>query len=279
MHDILNSLTTLLRHPIVKKNTLVFFLKLLFWQINKRIFHLTFKYNFFSDLSFFLEPSSSYGALTFYTKLPDYYEMSYLLNNLNDSDYFIDIGANIGIFTLLASSKVKKGKLFAFEPNKNVKDKLEKNIKLNNIKNCNVIGKIVSDENKKMFFELNSTSELSRISLKKTDRSSNIDSVTLDEFIVENRLTRVNFLKIDVEGAECLVLKGANKSLKRKLIRNIIFEVNPSSKDFNCDAQSTLALLHSSKYKIFKFGNKGLIEVNSISDLETIETINLLAVA
>jgi len=66
---------------------------------------------------FICDPKSSYGSLVFYEGLPEYYEMNFLKKKLNTKSIFIDVGANVGVYSLLAASVIKSGKIFAFEVN------------------------------------------------------------------------------------------------------------------------------------------------------------------
>lgn len=280
MKNVLINLRKLLKNPSLERNKLSFILKLIFWKINKHFLNISFIYSFYKSLKIVLEPSSSYGALTFYTNLADYYEMHFLLKTLKNQDVFIDIGSNIGIYSLLASTKITSGRIFAFEPNPSIFNKLKTNLQLNNVTNCMPIERIVSNTNEKKMFMINSISELSKIVINNKANKSiiKISSVKLDDFVVENNIQNIKLLKIDVEGAEGLVFEGAKNILKSHLVSNILFELNPVANEFGISSTIIFNQLTNFGYNIYYFNSVGrLVKVNKYSDLPSKDTINLLA--
>lgn len=126
----------------------------------------------------------------------------------------VDIGANIGYFTLLAASLVgKKGKVFAFEPAPQNYALLVKNIEVNGYKNVIPVQKAVSSDTGKIEFFLD-TIALGQSSLFKVSENPTepimVDVVSLDEFFKDNECP-IDIVKMDVEGAEMAVLLGMAK--------------------------------------------------------------------
>ena len=136
----------------------------------------------------------------------------------------VDVGANIGYYTLLLAKRVKK--VYAFEPDKKVFKILEKNVKENNLKNVVLFNKAVGKENKKVKVIRNSNNfGDSRINLPKSlfDKRDLVECIKLDEVIKE----KVDLMKIDVQGWEPQVIKGAKRIIKKD--RPILFlEYTPS---------------------------------------------------
>lgn len=128
-------------------------------------------------------------------------------------DIVFDIGAQAGFYTLLAAGLVgEKGKVFAFEP---VPDNilcLKKHIELNNYKNIFVREEAVSDKSGIVYFERGKSNFTGRIG---ENGELKINAVSLDDLISQNKLPVPNVLKIDVEGAEAAVLKGASSTIKK----------------------------------------------------------------
>ena len=73
------------------------------------------------------------GGLLFCPQLYDYAEIRFLLQTLNDDDVFVDIGAHIGFYSLIASKKIHRGKILAGEANPATYQKLQHNIALNSL--------------------------------------------------------------------------------------------------------------------------------------------------
>lgn len=162
--------------------------------------------------------------------------------NLEDDDdrISIDIGANIGIYTLLLSHLYPKCKVISIEPSPTIFEKLKLNCQLNNLlpgSNLVLLNKAVSDKDGTWveFYEKHSMSTMSKefltsisskIITNKDDELHKeiVRTVTIDNLAETTNINEISFLKIDVEGAEVLVLKGAINILTEKKVRNMIIE-------------------------------------------------------
>jgi len=151
--------------------------------------------------------------------------LSFIKLNNKEIKTIIDIGANIGNFSILSNLLYSKSKIYSFEPIKKTYSILEKN--LINRKNINLFNKAVGENTgvQKMSFD-ESSSGLSRFS----DKGSEVNVVSLDDFIQENKINSIDILKIDTETFESSVLKGAKKSLSKTkyLCIEITLENNPN---------------------------------------------------
>jgi len=129
------------------------------------------------------------------------------------NDVVYDIGAHAGYFTLLASYLVgDEGKVYSFEPNKRVFNALNKNIKINNCRNTFVFNIAVSDKNSYLFFKTGKGSGTGRLS---DVGEYKVEVVKLDDFVCKGDIFGPNVIKIDVEGEELNVLKGAKNLLEK----------------------------------------------------------------
>ena len=133
-------------------------------------------------------------------------------------DTVFDCGAWIGHFTLMASRLVgKNGMVYSFEPQEEIYNMLKKRIKERNIKNVIPINSAVYSHKSTMSVEKETSSADFTIVDIKNGKLSNpvtIDMVDLDSFIKEFKITRLNFIKMDIEGAEIEALQGAKNVLK-----------------------------------------------------------------
>jgi FkbM family methyltransferase len=131
----------------------------------------------------------------------------------------VDVGANVGVLTLRLASKVGAGKVLAVEPNPVAYDRLLKNVDLNKLEN--VVAKRIalaeSDGSATLHIGTgplrNATASL--VSLRGLDGSSTVEVTTLDRLLEESDLPPVSVIKIDVEGMEPAVLRGATGVLQR----------------------------------------------------------------
>lgn len=152
---------------------------------------------------------------------------AFLLENLKQSMIFIDVGAAIGWFTIIASSLVGEGgKVIAFEPSPLRFRTLVENVKLNTDGNVECVDKAVSSENGEAYISgenhpiyLSSSGNIFKINIP-------IDIVTLDSYLKMRGLSNVDMVKIDVEGSELRVLKGMEQTIRNSGEIKIICEVH-----------------------------------------------------
>lgn len=264
----LRILIGILNHPLNKRRFLTFF-KILWWKVNQLFFHLPAIIKIQDNIQCICYPESSYGGTIVYSTLPEYPEMVLLLNYLKPSSIFFDIGANMGMYSLLAASKITKGKIYAFEPNPKILDILYQNIKLNSLeKNIEVVEKVVSDKNGSEMFSIQHVSEYSHISYKSASGDLSIPSVKLDNFCKNERVPFIDMIKIDVEGAEIKVLKGLERYLKNKRVELLIVELSGDSYLYGSRHQETINYLNNLEYLTFRLNNKlNLTEIKLVGNL------------
>jgi FkbM family methyltransferase len=131
------------------------------------------------------------------------------------ADIVLDCGSYVGCFTIIASKLVgAKGKVIAFEPDATSYRKLLANIELNKLTNVKAINKGVFDKNsKKEFYERTSRGS-SFVFESEGMLTKSVDVTTIDNVVKELNLEKIDFIKMDVEGAELQALKGTEKILK-----------------------------------------------------------------
>lgn len=154
-------------------------------------------------------------------------DISLLKRFLSDKSTFLDIGANIGWYTVIASLLMgDSGKVISFEPEPKNVDLLKKNCFINNINCVKIIESIVLDEEKLMNLYLNSEnfgdhsiSEKTylRTWSKKVDDNNKIvvKSITIDSIFTDEEWKNVSLIKIDTQGCESAVLRGMRGRLSK----------------------------------------------------------------
>lgn len=163
----------------------------------------------------------------------------------------LDIGANIGETSMrLAQAAGPNGTVYSFEPSPTVGTKLRKNLSLNSFKNVKIVPLGLGSEPGS--FQLVTPTEHNRggnrISSAGTGGET-IKVVTLDSFIDDEKLTRVDLIKIDVEGFEKNVLLGA-KVLLQKLSPTLFIELDDANlREQNSSAKELVELLESLGYQ------------------------------
>jgi FkbM family methyltransferase len=145
------------------------------------------------------------------------FEINYLdfIASCVDGKVFFDVGANIGSYSLSLHKKAKK--IYAFEASMTNTDCLNENIRTNNINNIETINQAVSDEDNKtvkIYLSPNATGHHSLYD-KSGGKYEYVQTITLDSFCEKNNIKEIGIIKIDVEGAEFDVIKGANQVLEK----------------------------------------------------------------
>ena len=164
---------------------------------------------------------------------------------LRNDDVVIDCGANMGIFSILA---VKRGAktVYAFDPQERALNLLHANITANNC-DGNIITVPYGLSDKKCtlsFVEENDNIGASRISRDGDTATTTIECTTLDDWVAENNIPRIDFIKADIEGAERDMLHGARNTIRRdhprlaictyhlpddpEVLRDIILSIDPT---------------------------------------------------
>ncbi len=182
-------------------------------------------------------------------------DVFFSLIHMNDT--VIDVGANIGIYSMLASTKVAaSGNVFAFEPSEWARERLEKNLVLNNVHNVTIIPKGVSNKSGKIDFyicEDDAYNSIGNVPMKPVIKKEVIDVITLDDFCTEQGITKVDILKIDTEGADYLVLQGATTILNSNSPPILFCEVNKNIKEgFNFTLEVYLNFFNKHGYDVFE---------------------------
>lgn len=162
-------------------------------------------------------------------------EMRQLDRFLGAGDVFIDVGANIGLFTVKAARLVGPGgRVVAVEPGAEAAARLEHNIALNGYSHAQVVQKAIADKiGTATLHHIPTGNDPQAFSLLSdgTDLpAETVETTTLDALVGEAGLARVDVLKIDVEGAEPLVIAGAGETLQR-FRPLVIFEANTTRLD------------------------------------------------
>jgi FkbM family methyltransferase len=157
---------------------------------------------------------------------------------LKPGDGFIDVGAHIGYFSLWAATLVgESGWVVTCEPERSNYDRVLQNIQLNGFGNVRVLNVAVADENKEAQLFVNSDNDgghalwdIGEHPFNQKSRSQPrpvpIHVATIDAIATQHNLSHLKLIKIDTEGAEHSILKGAQETLKHLNVPYVIAEMN-----------------------------------------------------
>jgi FkbM family methyltransferase len=168
----------------------------------------------------------------------------------------LDIGANVDLFTLVAAHRVKPtGSFHSFEPTPELAAHIVRNLELNGLENVIVSQSAVNDTSGHAMLHLveaDDPGENSIVNPSPDARTLEVATVTLDEYIAEHNVGRVDVIKIDIEGAEMPALLGAAELLSRDESPVLVLEFHPSTLAYGgrCP-DDMLGLLASHGYAFF----------------------------
>lgn len=229
--NIISTLRFILSHPLNKDRKISALKEFFIWQIFSRIskHSLVFKYGENSKL--LLEKGMHGATGNLYCGLHEFEDMAFLLHFLQSTDMFIDIGANIGSYTILASKEVGADTI-SIEPIPATYDRLVTNIKINKTENIVKYLNIGLGSNKSI---LNFTQSFDTINHVALDTDIGTIKVNVERFDDIIELEKPTLIKIDVEGFETEVLKGMEKTLANLNLHALIIELNGSGKRYGFD--------------------------------------------
>jgi len=189
---------------------------------------------------------------------------------LRKGDTFVDIGANIGYYSILASKICgPSGMVLSFEPDPNHFNSLVRNCRYNNCQNIVFEQKGLGRETKSGRLYLNPVNTSDHSTYPIDDRKSiDIKITSVDEYLESKMITKVDFIKLDVQGSEPSVFQGMLKTIDSNPDVTIITEFSPKwlKRSKNCpnDYLKILEELGFEPYLVKERSNLVKISYNSI---------------
>lgn len=189
----------------------------------------------------------------------------YILKNVRAGWTCIDIGAHVGSVSIPLWSKVgPAGQVISVEADPSNADRIRANLKLNNFPEDYVINVAIADKTGILplhcYPESNGWQTLGTPTFAKDYESFVIDvpAISFEEFAEICKIQSADFVKIDVEGAEILVLNGMRPFLKEKRIKCVVFEVNQLMLEgMDSDVSQLFSFWKEFDYEIWRLGDDG----------------------
>ena len=144
-------------------------------------------------------------------------ELASLSHLLKPGYVFIDVGANVGVFSMKAAKQVgDSGIVIAVEPFMESARQLSRNVSMNRFRNCRVRNFCVGRTTGQMKFYLNRNKPNSFSLVQNSEAESiSVLSVSLNDLCAWEGIGRLDYLKIDAEGAEDMILEGGTEAIAR----------------------------------------------------------------
>lgn len=232
LKKLFNLLKLVWRHPLNKGARLAAIGRVVRWQIASRLMEGPIAFPFANGTYLFASRGMTGATGNWYCGLAEYEDMSFVRDVLKKGDLFIDVGANIGAYSILAAGR--GAKVVAIEPIPSTYSALKKNIYLNAFGECIEHLNIgLGSANGNLRFSADADTLNHVLGEKEVCRKSvSVPIMRLDD-IVQYRKPRV--IKIDVEGFETEVLGGATKTLADMDLLAVIIELNGSGERYGFD--------------------------------------------
>ncbi len=234
---ILQTLTFITGHPLTKRRRAQAVGRFAAWQIASRIFPARYKVAWVNDTAFLVQSGDTGLTGNLYVGLMESPDMPFVLCRHKAEDLFIDVGANLGAYTLLAAGALGSPCL-SIEPVPSTFRRLSENVLINGLgKRVSLQNLGCADEKATLTFTADSDTtnhvatpqEQARLS---ADKLVSVPVDRLDDLVSQWRTeipgARDIFLKIDVEGFEWPALKGAAELLANPDLKTILVEINGS---------------------------------------------------
>lgn len=224
------------------------------------------------EIEFFL-----YGSPAFRNFLKDNPheggEVKFLESIVEEGMNVIDIGANIGITTVAIAKRIGGGKLYSFEPVPGYFNILKKNISSNRLENVKVYELAVTDQVGEAYFYQNGLS--SGIVFEEGAKKFKVSTTTIDRFLSEEEIERIDLINMDCEGSELLALKGAKASLRKNNVK-IFCEIHHDFlKQLGQSVEDLVEYLQSLEFQVQSVSLNNLKMGNNFENCEYVYAQNL----
>ncbi len=200
---------------------------------------------------------------------------------LNAGDTFIDIGANVGYFTLIASPLVgPTGKVHSFEPVPEVFASLRRNVALNGLSNVRMNRAAVFDEDRdlEIFLPVDGNSGTGTFFKRPNAPGDSVQcpAHSLDDYVKREGIERIRLVKMDIEGAEPFALRGMRQVLSSLHPPDLICEAVPYLLEFSGHTQADIVqFMKPFGYRCQEITDDGLAEFKYDRDRSSARDCNL----
>ena len=221
----------LIAHPMNTHDKMGAIMRFAKWQINTRLNPHPIIYPFTEHSKLLIAKGLTGATGNLYSGLHEFYDMGFLLHFLRKGDTFVDVGANIGSYTVLASAEIEAFSI-AIEPVPTTFNYLKKNIIVNEINHLVTLVNLGLGRQKGSLKFTKSLDTENHIATATDTDTIDVQIDTLDNIVGDNAPT---LLKIDVEGFETEVLNGGENTLNKASLKAIIIELNGEGNRYGYD--------------------------------------------
>lgn len=204
------------------------------------------------------DPNTYIGRYIYYRGVFEEQILDKMSELLKPGMTFLDVGANIGLHSVVSASILGKGgKVISIEPQSKVYQQLSENISLNNLENITVYKcALGSKSEKRELYQISSTNDgQATLALSTEESPKSVETVEvrpLGEIASEAGVDKIDGVKIDVEGAEFEVLKGASEFFQHHWPSFMLIEcIDHHLQRFGSSSQELIEFLTSAGYSVY----------------------------
>jgi len=237
-------------HPLIRRNKIRGVLRFVKWQLTFRFSPYPILYPFTKKSTLIISKGMTGATGNLYCGLHEFADMGFLLHFLRPEDLFIDIGANIGSYTVLAAAHIGS-KSISIEPVPQTFKHLARNVAVNGVQSrAQVLNMALGAQKGTIEFTSNlDTANHVAVPGDTTTIQVNVD--TLDSLVgdVESAI----LIKIDVEGFETEVMRGAGNTLMNGSVQAIIIELNGSGSRYGYSEEAIQSKLEHAGFSCYAY--------------------------
>ena len=221
---LLNLIKTILTHPLNRGQQFQALLRYVQWQIGSRLVPGDILYRWVNNTLVIVRPGEHGFTQNIYWGLQEFEDMAYVLHVVNSEDIFVDIGANIGPYTILACA-AKRARGYCFEPVPSTFERLLNNLRINDLlDSVQAYNMGLGNKDGELLFTLGlNTSNHVLAPNEKGQDTLRVKVRPLDMVITD---TFPTIIKVDVEGYEMSILQGMPHILENPALHSMIVELN-----------------------------------------------------
>lgn len=238
-------------HPLNRDQRLTSVIRYVKWQVVSRLVQGAIVFDWVNGSKFMVKKGEAGLTGNIYTGLHEFPDMGFLLHVLRREDLFIDIGANVGSYTILACAAIG-ARGIAFEPVPDTFKRLIENMRLNHLdERVKCVNKGVGARQECVAFTGdNDATNHALASGELCNKVVNVEVTTLDTAL-DGEFP--SLAKIDVEGYEIPVLEGATEILKNPSLHSVIMELNGSGRRYGYEELRILELMLDNGFKTYSY--------------------------
>lgn len=255
-----NTLGFILNHPLNQNRRLGALADFLKWQIGSRLVPGEVVHEWVKGVKFYVHPGETGLTGNIYAGLHEFEDMAFILHYADEGDLFVDVGANVGSYTLLACG-AKGAKGHAFEPIPSTFRRLLRNLQINGLEN-RVHALNVGIGNKAGHLKFTADEDcINHVVMGSQEEAIDVKVETLDKILHREKPT---LLKIDVEGFEVPVLRGAKEVLRKSSLAAVLIETNGSGNRYGFNDDEIVKLITRNGFSGYAYDpfQRKLLELN-----------------